>query len=693
MQDGDLTSGDVAKLSTTAELMEKEWAPCRYNCPVHADVRAYVELIALGQWQAAIDVIRARLPFTSVCGRICHHPCEANCRRADVDDPVAIREVKRFVSEKQGASGATVNKVTQDKAKVAIVGAGPAGMSAALELAKLGYRPTVFEKSDVAGGIPATAIPVYRLPRDVIQQDVDWICAHGVQLVTGCEIGKDKTIEQLRLDGFEAVVVAAGLAQSRTLKMPGADNPRVLRVLEFLTDAVYGRKPDIGQNVLVIGGGNVAMDAARTAVRLGAKAVTAMCLENEQEIPAFEWEVSEAVEEGVRIIHRRGPVEIFVKGGKITGLKSRKVTRVFDDQDRFSPEYDDSDMQDVQCDTVIFAIGQMADFGFVEGSGLELDKGTRLTCNPLTHETSVAGVFACGEIVTPPGSVVEACASGQRAAQAVHMYLTGEPIRIDDELPPYIEKLPEATAELVKKVERRPVPIEAPEVRAKVFTEVDHNYSDETAMGESRRCMGCGSGAEVLVDKCVACLTCLRVCPFDIPKVTDVARIESILCQACGMCIAECPGNAIVAKGWDVKGLVDQTRQRLADLPQSDGRIIAYVCGHHSSADELTGAAKDAAAGVSEFYLPSMSRLAAADILHAIENGARGVIVVNCRSGSERYPTVAERIGKRVTQARELVGEVGLDPDIIQIVDEASQGRSAIKDAVAQAAEKIAACK
>ena len=693
MRDGDLTSGDVAKLSTTAELMEKEWAPCRYNCPVHADVRAYVELIAAGQWQAAIDVIRERLPFASVCGRICHHPCEANCRRADVDDPVAIREVKRFVSEKQGASGATVNKVTQDKAKVAVVGAGPAGMSAALELAKLGYRPTVFEKFDAAGGIPATAIPIYRLPRDVIQQDVDWICAHGVQLVTGCEIGRDKTIEQLRANGFEAVVVAAGLAKSRTLEMPGADNPRVLAVLEFLTDTVYGRKPDIGRNVLVIGGGNVAMDAARTCVRLGAKAVTAMCLENDQEMPAFEWEVSEAVEEGVQIIHRRGPVEIFVKGKKITGLKSRKVTRVFDDQNRFAPEYDDSDTQDVECDTVIFAIGQMADFGFVEGSGLELDGPSRLTCNLLTHETNVPGVFACGEIVTPPGSVVEACASGQRAAKAVHMYLTGEPIGIDDLLPPYIEKLPEETADLVKKVERRPVPIEAPEVRAKVFTEVDHNYSDDTAMGESRRCMGCGSGAEVLVDKCVACLTCLRVCPFDIPKVTDVARIESILCQACGMCIAECPGNAIVAKGWQVKGLVDQTRQRLAGMAASDGRIIAYVCGHHSSADDWTGAAKNIIPGVSEFYLPSMSRLATADILHAIQNGARGVIVVACRSGTERYPTVAERIGKRVAQARELVGEVGLDPDIIQIVDEASQGRGAITDAVAQAAEKIAACK
>ncbi|MCY2925407.1 MAG: FAD-dependent oxidoreductase [Planctomycetota bacterium] len=366
MRGADLTSEEAAKLPSPQDLMEREWAPCRHNCPVHADVRAYIELAARGQWQAAIDVIRERLPFASVCGRICHHPCEANCRRKGVDEAVAIREVKRFVTETQGAAGATVRKAAQTKAKVAIVGAGPAGLAAALELAKMGYRPTVLEKSPVAGGIPATAIPTYRLPRKVLQQDIDWICAHGVTVQTGVEVGKDKTIDALLKEGFAAVLVATGLARSRMLPMPGADHKMVYPVLDFLQKAAFAQPVTVGKDVLVIGGGNVAMDAARTAARMGAARVRAVCLENEQEMPAWSWEQEEAREEGVSFIHRRGPVEVVVKDGQIAGLKTRKVTRVFDEGRRFSPQYDDADVNVIQCATIIVALGQMADMGFTQ---------------------------------------------------------------------------------------------------------------------------------------------------------------------------------------------------------------------------------------------------------------------------------------------------------------------------------------
>jgi NADPH-dependent glutamate synthase beta subunit-like oxidoreductase/coenzyme F420-reducing hydrogenase delta subunit/ferredoxin len=689
MRGADLTTSDVAKLTSPAELMEREWAPCRYHCPVHADVRAYVELVARGQFQAAIDVIRERLPLASVCGRICHHPCETNCRRAGVDEAVAIREVKRFVAERQGAAGATVRKVRQDKARVAIVGAGPAGLAAALELARAGYRPVCFEKYPLAGGICATAIPAYRLPAEVLQQDVDWICAHGVRIVTDCQIGADKTIADLKQEGFEAVLVATGLARSRTLPLPGADHPRVYPVLEFLTAARFDRPLDVGRDALVIGGGNVAMDAARTAVRLGAERVRAMCLENPEEMPAWSWEQQEAQEEGVGFVHRRGPVEVVVADGQIVGLKHRRVTRVFDPDGRFAPEYDDADVDQTACDTIVLAIGQAPDMGFVEGSGLAVDDRGRLAYDPATHRTSDPAVFACGEIVTAPGSVVEACASGQRAARAVALHLSGRPIILDDALPEPIDEIAPETAEKVIPVERTAVTMRPPEQRRGDFAPVDETYSVEAALHEARRCMSCGGGAEVLVDKCAACLTCLRVCPFDIPEVTDVARIASTLCQACGMCIADCPANAIVARSWDRDAPVTEAAEKLAEL---DGRkVVAYVCGHHAPAAAWAGESADAVPHVAEVYLPSISRLGAAHVLGALQRGAQGVIVVACGLGGDRYPNATERIRKRVAQVRALLAEIGLSPERVQLVERADEGRAAMREEMAAAAERIAA--
>ena len=661
----DLTVKDIAALSSTTELMDLEWAPCRYHCPVHADVRRYLDLAAQGRWQDSIDVIRANLPLACVCGRICHHPCETNCRRQDVDEPVAIREIKRHVAERQGAPGSTVHKAArQDKAKVAIIGAGPAGLAAALDLAKMGYRPTLFEKFPVAGGICATAIPKYRLPRDVLQADIDWILAHGAELVTGVEIGKDKTIADLKKDGFAAVLIATGLSQSRMLPLPGADHPQVHPVLEFLKKAAFDEPVATGQDVLVIGGGNVAVDAARSAVRLGAGRVRMMCLEDEKEMPAWSWEQREALEEGITFIHRRGSVEIRVRGGKITGVKARKVTRVFDENKRFNPAYDDRDTIELECDTVIMAIGQAADTGFVKGSDLAVEPNGRLAFNRATHQTSRPDVFACGEIVTPPGSAVEACASGQRAAKAIDLYLSGKDIRIDDALPPYIGKIDSPTAEKVIKVQRQAVPTEPPRTRRATFAEFDHNYSEPATLSEARRCMGCGSGAEVLADKCAACLTCLRVCPFDIPKIGERARIDSALCQACGICAAECPANAIISRGKDAGDLVSRTAKLLAG---TTGRVIAYICGHHASAADWAGC-KDLP-GVTEIYIPSVAGVSTVDLLQALENGAEGVLVVAAKDGSDRYPDANRRLRKRVGQAREMLHEIGLDPEKIKMVE------------------------
>jgi len=683
MRGTDLTSRDLA----TTDLLNREWAPCRHACPVHADVRAYLEAIAQGRWRDAIDVIRENLPMASVCGRICHHPCEANCRRADVDQAVAIRELKRFVAELQGAEGSTVHRApAQDKARVAVVGGGPSGLTAALELAKLGYRPTIYEKFSVAGGIPATAVPKYRLPRDVVRIDVDWILAHGIDLKVGFEVGKDLSIDDLRREGFAAVVVATGLPKSRLLPIPGADHARVLPALEFLTAVAFDRPADVGRDVLVIGGGNVAVDAARSAVRCGAERVRMMCLESTDEMPAYAWEQREAAEEGVEVIHRRGPTEVILKNGQIVGVKTRAVRRVFDEKKRFSPEYDDADTMTLDCDTVILAIGQGPDFGFTAGSPLKADPRGRLAWRPETCQTDADGIFACGEIVTPPGSVVEACASGRRAARAVDQYLRGEPIRIDDALPPPIDKIAPTTAEKIPEVPREPVAEEPPELRRRAFSPVDRTYAEATALREARRCMSCGSGAEVLVDKCSACLTCLRVCPFDIPKVTDVARIDSTLCQACGICIAECPADAIIARGWDARDLPDRAAEALAATKGAE--VVALITGHRAGAAEWRGEAEPVA-GVAEIYLPSIARISTQALLQTLERGARSVLVVACQ-GPDRFPEATERLRRRVTQARDLVAEIGLAPDCIQLLEVADQGRPAVRDALTQAAQKAA---
>lgn len=687
MRDCDLTSREVASLSSATDLMEREWAPCRNGCPVHADVRTYIELAAQGRWQESIDVIRGRLPFAAVCGRICHHPCEANCRRNDVDDPIAIREVKRFVAEFCRSKGATVNKAAlQDKARIAVIGAGPAGMSAALELAKLGYRPKVFEKFPVAGGISATAIPKYRLPRDVVQIDVDWILAHGVELQTNIEVGKDKTIDDLLAEGFDAVLIATGLAKSNVLPIPGSDHKRVLAVMEFLTKVAFDEKVHIGNDVLVIGGGNVACDAARLSVRLDAERVRMMCLENKEEMPAWEWEAREAREEGIAIIHRRGPVEIVVENEQIKKITARKVTRVFDEDERFNPQYDDTDVISVGCDTVIFAIGQMADYGFIANSNVKLDNRGRLEFNPATHKTNEPKVFACGEIVTPPGSVVEACANGQRGAKAIDMYLSGRKIEIDDSLPPVIDKIAPGTAEKVIKTKRVSVPTEQPEKRKKNFDVFEHTLDADVAACEARRCMNCGAGAEVLVDKCAACLTCLRVCPFDIPKVTDVARIDSTLCQACGICIAECPANAIIPRGWDKDQLKSATAEA---LHAADGelKIVAYICGHRAPTDAWRGE-DPRIAGVKQFYLPSMARLKVSDLLGAFEARADAVVVVACAEDAERYPQTAARIKKRVNQACDLLSEIGLDGQRLKMFEVAGDADS-IRTALDQALQEV----
>jgi NADPH-dependent glutamate synthase beta subunit-like oxidoreductase/coenzyme F420-reducing hydrogenase delta subunit/Fe-S-cluster-containing hydrogenase component 2 len=685
MRDHDFTSNEIAALGSPLELMDTEWAPCRFNCPVHADVRTYIELAARGYFRESADVVREQLPFAAVCGRICHHPCESNCRRQDVDESVAIREVKRFVIEKTGMDVRVDKPAVADKPYVAIIGAGPAGLSAALELARWGYKPVVFEKFDVPGGIPRTAIPSYRMPDEIVAIDTDWILAHGIQLITGCDVGREKPIEELR-GQFDAILVATGMSKSRLLPIPGVDSAQVYGVLDFLTKVRFDEEIAIGKKVVVIGGGNVAMDAARTALRLGAD-VEVMMLENEEEMPAWSWEYEEAHEEGAKFNFRRGPVEVLTEGDAIVGVKTRGVTAVFDGEGKFSPAYDDADISTIDCDTVIMAIGQMTDMNVVAGSRVAVTERGQFEYAEATCQIA-DGVFACGEIVTKPGSVVEACASGQRAAKAIDMFLRGDEIVLDDTTPEAIDTICDCTAEKVLDVERNPVAMEDPTARVGNFEPIDHNFADTIAAAEARRCMTCGGGAEVMIDKCAACLTCLRVCPFDIPKVTDVARIESSLCQACGMCIAACPANAIVPRSWSPEQEAKFITEKVA-AESGERKVVAFVSGYQAAPEAWRGEL-DRLGGVIEIYVPSVSRLSAEMMLTALRAGATGVVVVaTSEDTADRYPTASTRAQKEVGLVREMLKEIGIDPAKVQWVAEADHGRDAVVAGLTAAVDAI----
>ncbi len=679
-----LTAAEYAKLESHRALLDLEWPPCRSACPVHADVRGYIELIARGRYREALDLIGEVLPFPSVCGRICHHPCEQDCRRNELDEPAAIRDLKRFVAEYDYPEAPEPRPVSQDKEKVAVIGAGPAGLTAALDLAKKGYRPTVYEKHPVAGGVLATAVPTYRLPRSVLQKDIDAILARGVELKTGVEVGKDVTLEGLRSEGFKAVILAVGLAKSQGLPIPGADAARVQLALPFLEAFAFGGKPDMGDDVIVIGGGNVAIDVARSAVRAGAGRVRMVCLENKEEQPAWDWETHEAAEESIETVYRQGPARIIVEDGAVTGVEFKKVTRVFDPDGRFSPEYDDSDLTKLECDTVVFAIGQASDLSFVEGTDVEVNERGRLVFDRDRAGTSAKDVFACGEVVTGPGAAVEAAASGHKAALAVDGYLRGEAVDLAESLPPKIEKLPESAFEKVPKVERPKMPMVAPEVRKANFDEFELGLSEAAVLAAARNCMNCGAGAVVISDKCAACLTCLRVCPFDVPVVTESAEMQSCLCQGCGICAAECPANAIVMAGYGLKDLRNETVDALASLEGNGARLVVYACGHHAPASLWGGESSDRPPGAKEIYLPSMSRLNVADILGAFESGAGGVLVLACESGTCRYPGVDVRLRRRVAQARELLGEVGIAAERIELREGVAGDAEATSSAIAE---------
>ena len=469
-------------------------APCKATCPAHISIQGFIGMITEGRYKEGLRLIKETMPFPCICGRICHHPCEMKCNRGKVDEPVAIEYLKRFLADRGLSEDIGYVPETEEKKeeKVAVIGAGPAGLSAAYFLAIKGYPVTVFEKLPVAGGMMAVGIPSYRLPRDILREEIKTIVDMGVEIKTGVSFGKDITIESLKKDGYKAFFIAVGLHVSRGLNVEGENFDGIIHGINFLRDVSLKGNVTIGERAIVIGGGNVAIDVALTALRSGAKEVEMVCLESREEMPAWEHEIKDALDEGIKINNSWGPKRFIEENGHVKSIEFKRCAAVFDADGRFNPQYDESELMTLEADTVLLSIGQACDMSFAEGAP-DLDVSPRgpSVKDPITLETNIPGLFVGGDASYGPRSVVEAVASGKEAAISIERYLKGEDIGADR---PLEWKGIELEPQNVERLERQQMQRLSIAQRKNSFEEIDSGFSEQQARLEAGRCLKiCGT--------------------------------------------------------------------------------------------------------------------------------------------------------------------------------------------------------
>ncbi len=652
-------------VTTQTDIEPQIMPPCQYTCPLHQDVRGYIALIAQGRLDEAAWLIRETNPLPGICGNICAHPCEDKCRRITVDESLSIRGLKRYAVENATNAYAPKSVAQSRGKKVAIIGSGPAGLTAAHDLALNGYDVTVFERSEDFGGAVRWGVPSYRLPVEIIRRDIDSIAALGVEFKSGVELGKDLDIDRLEKEGYSATILALGLPDSRALPIPNKDCQGVLMALPFLRAARLGQSQiREGANVVVIGSGNVAMDVARTAVRQGAGKVRIACLEKPHEMPASPWEIEEAIEEGVEMGHCGwGPNAVIVDDqGRIFGLECRECTSVFDENGRFNPSYNEENLSTAEGDTIIFAIGQGAIIDYLKDMDIALNERGQLITDPKTFMTSREGVFSCGEVAKGPGLAVEAMAHARRAAKSVQAWMEGEPVP-DEEPLETLPDLDETTRSQVKQQERQELAILSVNERINNYTPIETGFTEAQAVCEARRCMSCGAGAEWIRGKCAFCLNCVRVCPYGVPVITDAGRVDIRIdqCQGCGICFPACPGDAI---GFRMLGVAEiQPRMKIA-IDEAKSRngtqtvLVVYCDFDAYDVTDLRQIMKEKHAGKALVGIPCLAKLKALDLMRAFEFGADGVLVIGC-PGNECTYQEGEFWGKRrVEEAGILLNEL-----------------------------------
>ena len=498
--------------------------PCRDACPIGVNCQAYVTYIALGRHGEAAEVARQDIPFARVLSRVCTHDCETACTRNEVDAPVAIRSLKRFVTDRIPAPAPRSSEEERGE-RVAVVGAGPAGLQAAWDLRRLGYGVTVFDEMPHPGGMMRLGIPEFRLPREVLDDEVGLVTQTGVEVRCNTRIGRDVSFANLRSE-FDAVFLAVGTHLSERLNVDGEDADGVVHGMDFLRDFHLGRSVPVGTRVLVIGGGNVAVDAALTARRLGADDVHLACLESRDEMPAFDWEIEQALEEGVLLLCSWGPKQILAEDGSVRAVRLRRCLSIFDSQGRFAPSFDETQEMLVEADTLVVAIGQSSDLSFLGSEAAsEAFQGMTLRVDETTQATRIPGVFAGGDMTTGPSSVVEAMAAGKRAAVSIDRYLRGQDIaagRADEALHEVATVVD--TQGAIHRARAR-VPVLPREERTRGHGEVERTIDEAAAVREAERCLRCGYAYE-RYRECWYCLPCEIECPTEALKVEIPFLVE-----------------------------------------------------------------------------------------------------------------------------------------------------------------------
>jgi heterodisulfide reductase subunit A-like polyferredoxin len=478
-------------------------SPCKAACPAHIHVQGYLALTRKGKYKEALNLIRKDCALPSVCGRVCVRFCEEKCTRAQVDQAIAINDVKWFLSEQVVDSEPPEIGPAKNR-KIAVVGAGPAGLSCGYFLALQGYDVTIFEKDAEPGGVLRYGIPEYRLPKAILKRDIDYIRRCGVEIRCSTALGKDWTLQDLREHGHEAIFLGLGCSDGAKLGILSEDTPGVIQGVDFLRETAQGEIIELGKTVLVIGGGNVAVDVARTAVRLGVEAVHMVCLEDRDEMPAHAEEIREAETEGVIVHNCWGPFE-FVPGESGVGVKGacfNKCVCVFDDDGRFNPSFDDQCSMGMEADTVILAIGQRVDPELAGPLGtIERIRGNSISVDPITYATSEVGIFAAGDVATGPRTVIQALAAGKDAAESIRRFLEGEDLREGRETQRQVaDPDVDGVVPALRRVKKE-VPVEQ---RKRNFQETVVGFDEDAVKAETERCLSCGV--------CSECLECVRVC-------------------------------------------------------------------------------------------------------------------------------------------------------------------------------------
>lgn len=503
-------------------------APCKVACPAHVAVQGYLKLAAKGRYQDALALIKKDNPFPAICGRICNHRCEEECTRGTLDAPVAIDPVKKFIAEQDlHAETRYVPKVVipsnvEDhwEDKIAIIGAGPAGLSCAYYLAQRGYKPTIFEKNKKAGGMLTYGIPSYKLEKDVIEAEIDVIRALGAEIKLGVEVGKDVTLDELRAQGYKAFYIAIGCQGG---KRPGVENDNAVGTtiaVDFLKKASEDQNQKLDGNVVVVGGGNVAIDCARTATRFSADKVSMFCLESATEMPASKEEVSEAKEENIEVNNGWGPKKVLVdENGKVTGIVFKKCTRTIDPETkRFSPLYDEETTMEVSCDHIIFAIGQSIEWNdLLKGSKVTFWHGNYPIADKLTYQTAEEDIFVGGDVYTGPKFAIDAIEAGKCAAESLHRFVRpGASLTIGRNRRDFImlNKNDFAYPQDYDHGFRQEAGMDASIDSKHSFRDAHLTLTEEQVRKETARCLGCGMSV-VDPNKCIGCGVCTTKCVFD----------------------------------------------------------------------------------------------------------------------------------------------------------------------------------